>query len=361
MGILDNMMKGYSDRVLGPEVADPQIAANQLSAAYQKIQDTLKTNRDTQRNSHALDTNPDKGEYQEVSAIQRWRNQIDAMITSGNPQLQKEGMAQLQAYQQKNTTAPAKDKPTTGIQEYQFAVNQGFDGTLQDWKKANKSSGVTIHTGDEASKKGTRLSEADLAEWGLSPGSVYVHTDTGPKPVSDAASDESTSQNNSLNLVTSNMNDMLFGEGGIYSDDEFAQDSGIPGLLKRTIKGNYERWAKDDSRFAEYEDLAGGMISNIARTIGGEKGPLSDGDMLRVKGLIPSLSGVNVDTEKTAAKKMKILEQLMQVRAEKGVVDKASLDAIMASSGLEEKKKTKIPKKIDATLPPLPEGFTWDD
>ena len=190
------------------------------------------------------------------------------------------------------------------------------------------------------------LSEEQLKDFGLAPGSNYVHTSTGPKPIAKDATADETSAANNMQLVNKNFNDMLFGDGGIYADDEFGVDTGVPGLLKRTIKGNYERWAKDDPRFAQYEDLSGGMIANIARGIGGEKGPLSDSDMLRVKGLLPSLSGVNVDTKATAQKKMKILQQLTDVKNTKGELSKADLNAIMKGSEFDINPPGNAPKEF---------------
>ena len=57
------------------------------------------------------------------------------------------------AYEQKHAQTP---KPTSDIQEYNFAKNQGFTGTLQDWITQNKKAGatnVTTNVGGETFDK----------------------------------------------------------------------------------------------------------------------------------------------------------------------------------------------------------------
>lgn len=42
---------------------------------------------------------------------------------------------------------PKANEPPSGVQEYQFAVGQGYKGTFADWKKENKPAGTTVNLG----------------------------------------------------------------------------------------------------------------------------------------------------------------------------------------------------------------------
>lgn len=300
-------------------------------------------------------------QQRKLGPLEMQKAKLSAMISSGDKTLQTQALSMLpEYYKQQNTTGKAPGSLSTYGKQ---AEDMGYKYGTKDYYKrvdelqregAKSDPLVTVNTGDMPTRV-QYLTREEKLEGGLNPDVPYVLDNQGnPKPVALGAGEDSISQANTMNLVSANFEDMLFGEDGIYGDGEFGADKGIPALIARTVKGNYERWAKDDPRFSQYEDLAGGMISNIARGLGGEKGPLSDGDMLRVKGLVPSVAGINVDTKETAMKKLKVLQQLVEVKKTRGVVDKKSLDRIMEASGME---KPKV-KEWDPSTGPKP-GVTW--
>lgn len=136
-GIMDSLMQGYANRVLGP---DTSAAAGNTATAYAKLQDALNQNYADQKKQ--FETNPDNAgqQWQAPDPLTRLQDQISGMVMSGDPTLQARGVQLLGTVQPKGASQPA------AIQEYQYAVGQGYQGTFADWKKAQKS-GTTVNIG----------------------------------------------------------------------------------------------------------------------------------------------------------------------------------------------------------------------
>jgi hypothetical protein len=82
-----------------------------------------------------------------MSELERWKRQIEGMITSGNPVLQKEGLSMLAQYRQQANSS-IRDERTSGIKEYEYALSQGFRGSFQEWLALNPK-GTTVNIGDK--------------------------------------------------------------------------------------------------------------------------------------------------------------------------------------------------------------------
>jgi hypothetical protein len=136
MGILDQIAKGYNNAVLGP---DP----SQTADAYSRLQQELSSKYDKDKQIFAADPANAGQQYKMPDPLTRWQEQVDAMIKSGNPVLQKEGLSQLSMYQQRATAATTTEAPSS-VKEYQYAQGQGYQGSYQQWvldkAAANKSS-----------------------------------------------------------------------------------------------------------------------------------------------------------------------------------------------------------------------------
>lgn len=136
MGILDQIAKGYSNAVLGPDPA-------QTADAYSRLQQELSSKYDKDKQIFEADPANAGQQYKMPDPLTRWQEQVDAMIKSGNPVLQKEGLNQLSMYQQRATAATSVDAPSS-VKEYQYAQGQGYQGSYQQWvldkAAANKSS-----------------------------------------------------------------------------------------------------------------------------------------------------------------------------------------------------------------------------
>ena len=87
-----------------------------------------------------------------LSPVESMQVKLDAMMKSGSPVLQKRAL-ELFGTQSSN-------KPTSGIQEYQYATQQGFKGSFADWKSANRAT-TTIQMGDNTIKKDDAVNMID--------------------------------------------------------------------------------------------------------------------------------------------------------------------------------------------------------
>ena len=154
MGILDNYMTGFSNAVLG---ADPAQAAS----VYQKLQDQLSGKYSQAKAAFEADPNNKGKQYQAPDPLQRWSDQVNGMITSGDPTLQKAGLEQLSLYQQRATAPESAAKLPAAVQEYQYAVGQGYKGSFQDWQIAQKAAGrSTVNVSVNQNDKPMSVSDA---------------------------------------------------------------------------------------------------------------------------------------------------------------------------------------------------------
>ncbi len=142
MGILDGIISGYKEAILGP---DP----NQISAAYKGLQNSINSRYDVDKQKFEADPSNSGKAYELPDPVTRWQHQIDGMITSGNPTLQQEGLRQLSQYHQRATAATTSEAPSS-VKEFQYARDNGYQGSYPDWKQLNKSGGnnVTVRVGD---------------------------------------------------------------------------------------------------------------------------------------------------------------------------------------------------------------------
>ena len=134
MGLLDGILKGVENSILGP---DPAAAAS----AYKRLQDELSSGYNQKK--QAFEANPEnKGkQYQMPDAVTRWSDQINAMIISGDPILQQNALQQLGQYQQRATSVQSGTDAPTSVREYQYAQLQGYQGSFQDWLRAKAEAG----------------------------------------------------------------------------------------------------------------------------------------------------------------------------------------------------------------------------
>ena len=148
-GIMDSLIKGYTNRVLGP---DQNEAARNTATAYANLQDAMNTQYNEQK--VAFETDPaNKGKsWSAPTPIERAQDEISAMILSGDPTLQSRG---LQMY---GSIQPTSDSSTAAIKEYQYAVSHGYKGTFKDWKEAQKG-GTTVNVNSSNVDKPVTISD----------------------------------------------------------------------------------------------------------------------------------------------------------------------------------------------------------
>lgn len=353
MALFDNFMERVFDSKLGPrrpEAQDPRV----LSDAYSNLQQSLNQNIQADKQKHEMNIDPTKEAYQAPDNLERWKMQIDGMLKSGNPTLQKQGMGMLEKYHQKATAAPVAEKRSSSAQ---IAVDLGLKPGTAPFNKFVKShalkSGTTINVGKDGPAKVRYLTKEEKIEGGLNPDVPYVLDSQGnPKPVAKGAQEEDITKTNILNTQVDELESMLFGEEGIFGGEDAAEAGGVPAYLRRMVEGNVQSYTKDDPRYADYSDYAGGVLSNFARSLGGEKGALAEGDVQRVQKLLPQVTGFNPDTATTAKAKMKKLKALQAAFLKKGGLDSSDINQILGTS---------TDTVVEQNLPELPPGYTWDD
>lgn len=351
-GIMDSLIKGYTNRVLGP---DQNEAARNTATAYANLQDAMNTQYNEQK--VAFETDPaNKGKsWSAPTPIERAQDEISAMILSGDPTLQSRG---LQMY---GSIQPTSDSSTAAIKEYQYAVSQGYQGTFKDWKEAQKSgTNISVSTGGG---RGSYLTPAEKEQGGLDPAAAYVWTNDGPKPVATSKESEEQKPINVAQTTVNDLDDMLFGDNGIMNDDIYNDSS----RLQNVTRANVEAYTQNDPRYAIYDQTVTASLSNLARSIGGEKGALAEGDVQRVKSLLPVLTGINPDSKPVARQKLQRLQSLVKLARQKGGLTSEEIKKYTTgfgkqSLGKKETNKWGVPKVgSDANLPELPAGFKWDN
>lgn len=147
MGLFAGILKGAENAVLGP---DPQEAAS----AYKRLQDELSSGYNQQKQAFEADPANKGKQYQMPDAVTRWGDQINAMIQSGDPILQQNALQQLGAYQQRATAVAQGAEAPSSVREYQFAQQQGYQGSYQDWIRAKAEAGrssvnVAVNQGEK--------------------------------------------------------------------------------------------------------------------------------------------------------------------------------------------------------------------
>lgn len=97
-GILDSMMHGYTERILGSERGGgDEFSAQNTAAAYKNLQDAIAADYEQQRKM--FESNPANAgqSWQAPGTEERFQDQVQAMILSGDPALQKRGLALISA------------------------------------------------------------------------------------------------------------------------------------------------------------------------------------------------------------------------------------------------------------------------
>lgn len=302
-GLMESIIQGYSNAVLGPDTSG---ASQQTADAWQTLNDALNQKYANQKKMFESDPNNDGKQYQAPDPMTRFKDQVSAMISSGNPLLQKRGIELI--------SAPTSNSNTPAIKEYQYALRQGYKGDLKDWKKLYQAgTTVNVNTGNDG--QGVYLTKDQKVQGGLDPNAPYVWGSDGtPKPVGLSKQSEEQKPINVAEATLNDLESMLFGDQGIYND--YAE--GTKGRFQEVTKANIEKFLQSDPRYAMYDQTVTASLSSLARSIGGEKGALAEGDVERVKSLLPVLTGINPDTPQVASQKVKRLRNLVALARKKG-------------------------------------------
>lgn len=92
-GVLDSLMSGYTERVLGPDSgAAKNNAALQTATAYQNLQDAIAADYGQQKQQFESDPTNKGKSWQAPDTSERFQDQVHAMILSGDPALQQRAL-----------------------------------------------------------------------------------------------------------------------------------------------------------------------------------------------------------------------------------------------------------------------------
>lgn len=111
-GLIDSFMQGYINRVNsqngGGRVANNTLAAQNTASAFQRLQDAISQDYSQQQ----AQAKASGQEWKMPSPTERFNDQVQAMILSGDPQLQERGLALM--------TPDAMDKPTDFQRNFEY-------------------------------------------------------------------------------------------------------------------------------------------------------------------------------------------------------------------------------------------------
>ena len=111
-GLIDSFMQGYINRVNsqngGGRVANNTLAAQNTASAFQRLQDAISQDYSQQQ----AQTKQSGQDWKMPSPTERFNDQVQAMILSGDPALQERGLALM--------TPDAMDKPTEFQRNFEF-------------------------------------------------------------------------------------------------------------------------------------------------------------------------------------------------------------------------------------------------
>lgn len=249
----------------------------------------------------------------ERSELERWKRQVDAMVNSGNPVLQKEGLSQLASYRQR-ATAPEAISQAAPSTAAKMAAEMGLKPGTAEWNnfiqsyafKSNRQYAPKYVTPAEA--KNLRWEDKD--ETAPLVGQDWEQIRGKVRTIDDGA----TMRDSAMDVI-GGLEEMLNNpEDGIYNDPVWQGGSGAGQVIAGGLTGALSDLTQNNPKYKAYSDLRAGSAAQIVRAMG-EKGALSDKDIDRALALLPNISGARgmPDTKETAGIKLKYLKLMLGI------------------------------------------------
>jgi hypothetical protein len=107
---------------------------------------------------------------------------------------------------------------------------------------------------------------------------------------------------------TNELNNLLFDpKKGLYANygPETAENK-----VQQTVIQNYQKYAQTDPRYKQTDDYIQSNLAPMIRSLG-TVGNLSDADLKRAEGLLPVVTGINIDTPTIARGKMELFNKVI--------------------------------------------------
>lgn len=215
MGLLDDFAQGYMSRMgggRGSSANNEALQAKQTASAYQQLQDIMKQDYDMQKTQ----AQKNGQEWKMPSPTERMNDQIQAMVLSGDPNLQARGLSLMDVPKDDETTSLEKtakalgwtpqqvfDKMHPGAASTRVNVNlpkMDQPMSVDDLQKLTWPTGTTPIPGmtmRDAGQAGARIAQTkDQAETGgattamtNSLGGMEANAGTTSKPIPGAVSE----------------------------------------------------------------------------------------------------------------------------------------------------------------------------
>ena len=341
MASLMNASPAYAQYMLAKNQPNP---ADALTNAYVEMEQRLAQDEAERQRAHLM-TRGDvpipyrKPEYQAPSPIEQWGQKISAMMGSGNPQLQEEGIRQMQKYQESQIGKPREEKRSNFAQ---IALDLGYKpGTKQfnDFilSQANKQTKMFEEKRVSTDESKSLRFKPEFGAGKVDPGMLWSDIAGKVESFSSSGEKEQANKVKSSNIAAE-LEGMLFGEKGIYA----GVGNSVGDRLVAGIKANVQQFAQTDPRYRNYEQFALGALSPLVKSLG-EVGALAEGDVERAKALVPVTTGLNPDSPAVAREKIAKLRRLAQI-AESGKATPEEVSKILYSDA----ERTEVVKPIPA-------------
>lgn len=287
-------------------------------------------------------------DYKGPSELERWKKQIDMMIQSGVPELQEEAFGQMSNYRQRATAnAPKAATPyrfSGGVEgspkmRQQYEMQSGQAVPLGPAWETGGGVNVNLPKNDQYAPVNVldNLVDKDGNKVKLPYGTTNRQIEAKGLFYQKETTADKKDVKSAIKAggIASEMEGMLFGEGGIY---EGVGDS-IADRAKFAAISNLQQFTQTDPKYRMYAQYAEGTLSPLVKSLG-EVGALAEGDVQRASALTPTITGLNPDSPKVAREKLKKLNRLIELGQKAGKIDKAILDSVLG---------------------PRKEGETWEE
>lgn len=195
--------------------------------------------------------------------------------------------------------------------EYTRAKSEGYTGKFEDWKKMARQ---TLQMSDNTTPYKPSELKSMFDSAGRNPPLGYSPADASKNPgqykIRTAAGEKEGTQMLASNSILDTMEDMLFGEKGLYVNEK-----GMPQTKEwydRFTKAPNDIWnyySQDDIRIKNYEDFKTGSVTPFVKSLG-TAGALSDEDVEKALTLYTSLFPIR-DKYDLAKAKFKNLRSLV--------------------------------------------------
>lgn len=286
-----------------------------------------------------FDPQTGQGAPEGMSPIDRWRTQIDAMMASENPALQKKGLEMLSAQQQRATSPKAREASQPAMSTAgKMAVEMGLTPGTPEFNHFIQS--YAFKQNRQYAPKYVTPAEAKSIQWvDKNNKDPLVGQNWEDIRGQVRKTDEGMEMRDNASAVIDTLEDALFNpQSGIYNDEVW-QGEGAAGVIAGGLAGAVKDVTQNDPRYKAFSDVRAGSAAQIVRAMG-EKGALSDKDIERALALLPNISGFRgmPDLPETAQSKLSFLRTMLRIDPKEWA---PMLDMAEQSGLIEKPKETK--------------------